>query len=354
VARLGGDEFTVLLPGLHHVDDARAVTDKIVSAFRRPFTLDGTQVFVTISGGVAVFPDHGDSVDSVVKKADAAMYRAKARGRDRVEVYGPEMEHAASARVALETDLHAAVGLAQMRTDYQPIVELASGRMVGVEALVRWEHPELGLLGPDQFIPLAEETGLVVGIDRWVLAEACRAGVAWSEQGAPLRVAVNLSAYHFTSDEVVAAVAMALDSSGLPAESLELEITESMAVHEAGDASILLRELSGLGVRIAIDDFGTGYSMLSSLRRFPLQRVKIDRSFVAGIGAQPDDGPIVAAMIDMAHSLGLSVTAEGVETVLQLDFLRQRGCDEVQGYLLGRPVPASALPRAGVLLAPAG
>jgi EAL domain-containing protein (putative c-di-GMP-specific phosphodiesterase class I) len=282
--------------------------------------------------------------ETLLKHADIAMYRAKARGGNGYELYGGRSGDSAYPRLALEADLHNALDNEELRVVYQPIVDLTTRRVVGVEALVRWHHRTLGVVRPDEFIPLAEEAGLVVALDTWVLREACRQTRTWGDAGLPsLRMSVNLSGRHLQHPRMAVTVIEALRDAGIDPSQLELEVTESVAVAEIGDTRETLEGLRGLGVTIAIDDFGTGYSMLSRLRQFPLDTLKIDRSFVTEITDSEDDAPIVSATIAMAHSLGLRVIAEGVETEPQLQYLRRNGCDLAQGYLLSRPVEADAV-----------
>lgn len=346
VARMGGDEFMLLLTGLARPDDAVLVAQKILDGFRRPFTVAGHQLFVTPSIGIAGYPEDGLWPAELLKNADSAMYRAKQRGRNGYQVYASAMNAGAGERLALEAGLHRALEDDQLRLVYQPQVELRSGRVVGVEALVRWPHPELGMVGPDRFIPLAEQTGLIVALDGWVLRTACAQAKAWERAGLPpLRIAVNVSGETFQRPGLLDTVGGALAASGLNPARLELEVTESVAVGEEGESLEAIRHLRRLGVGVAVDDFGTGYSTLSHLQRFPLDRLKIDRSFVQAIERPDDEAPIVAAVIAMAHALKLEVTAEGVETPEQQAFLAGHACDEAQGYLLSRPLEPQALER---------
>ncbi|HVF74240.1 MAG TPA: EAL domain-containing protein [Acidimicrobiales bacterium] len=344
VARMGGDEFTLLLPGIHRDEDATIIAGKILEGFRMPFTVGENELFMTPSVGIALYPSDGLRYETLLKHADIAMYRAKARGGNSYELYGPRAGDGAYPRLALEADLHNAIEHDELRVAYQPIVELTSGAVVGVEALVRWQHHSLGIIRPDEFIPLAEEVGLVVAVDTWVLQTACLQAQAWEREGLPsLRISVNMSGRHLQHPRMAVTVIEAMRAAGLDPSRLELEVTESVAVDEVGDTREKLDGLRGLGVSVAIDDFGTGYSMLSRLRQFPLDTLKIDRSFVNEIAHADDEAPIVAATIAMAHSLGLRVVAEGVETEEQLSFLRRHGCELAQGYLLGRPMAADAL-----------
>lgn len=342
VARMGGDEFTLLLTGLRSASEAAVVAEKVLAAFHRPVVLDGQELFVTASMGIAVAPEDGTRPSVLLKNADTAMYRAKERGRNCYEAYALDMNAAAQGRLALEGDLHNALDTEQLRVVYQPQVDLATGRVVGVEALARWPHPVLGPVEPNTFIPLAEETGLIVPLDDWVMRTACAQGRAWADAGLPpLRIAVNLSGRAFQRTRVVERVTNTLARTGLEPDRLELEVTESMAVDQVSDTRPVFRALEALGVKLAIDDFGTGYSALSRLQGFPFHTLKIDRSFVQGIESATDEAPIVAAMIAMAHALKLGVVAEGVETPSQRAFLDRHGCDMAQGYLFSRPIEAS-------------
>jgi len=344
VARMGGDEFTLLLTGVRRDDDALVVAGKIIDAFRAPFVVGDHELFITPSVGMALYPDDGMRYETLLKHADIAMYRAKARGGNAYELYTSRSGESAYPRLALEADLHNAIENEELRVVYQPIVDLATDAVVGVEALVRWHHRSIGVVRPDEFIPLAEEAGLVVALDTWVLRDACRQMRVWADAGLPpVRLSVNLSGRHLQHPRMAVTVIEAVRDAGIEPGRLELEVTESVAVAEVGDTRDTLEGLRGLGVTVAIDDFGTGYSMLSRLRQFPLDTLKIDRSFVAEITASGDEAPIVSATIAMAHSLGLRVVAEGVETEAQLDCLRRNGCDLAQGYLFSRPVEADAV-----------
>ena len=357
VARMGGDEFTLLLPNLHHAGDAARVAAKVLESLRMPFTVAGHQLFVTASVGIAVYPSDGLRYETLLKHADIAMYRSKAAGGNTYELYGARtVDPVAYPRLSLESDLHHALTRHELRLVYQPQLDLTGGRVRGVEALVRWKHPSLGEIGPTEFLPLAEEAGLIGAIDSWVLEEACRHAAAWhrssrasgdgprgdGHQGevGDLRVAVNVSARHLQHPRFADSVLTALARSGLRPSALELEVTEGTAVTDVNDVRDSLARLRKAGVRVAIDDFGTGYSMLSRLRDFPLDTLKIDRSFIAEIHDPADEAPIVSATIAMARSLGLEVVAEGVEAAAQLGFLRQAGCDIAQGFLLSHPVEA--------------
>jgi diguanylate cyclase (GGDEF)-like protein len=340
VARLGGDEFTVLLPDVGQAVDAAKVAGKVLDVIRVPFDIDGREIFVTSSMGISLYPDDGRDAETLVKNADAAMYRAKEQGRDRYLLYTPALNATALERLALESSLRKALPNDELLLHYQPIVDVATRRVHGVEALLRWNHPELGLVPPADFIPLAEVTGLILAMGPWVLRTACAQARAWQELHPGLRVAVNLSARQFQEPGLVGHVTDALADTGLDPRLLQLEITESSAMQNAQAAIQTLRELKALGVGLSIDDFGTGYSSLSYLRRFPIDTLKIDQSFIRDIGADPDDAAIASAIIALARTLKLSVVAEGVETAEQLAFVARHGCDQTQGYLFSRPLSA--------------
>ena len=344
VARMSGDEFTLLVTGLRSTGEAAFVAEKVMAVFRAPFPVAGQELFVSPSLGIAVAPEDGTRPSVLLKNADTAMYRAKERGRNCFEIYSVDMNSAAEARLSLEGDLHNALGNGELRVVYQPQIDMVTGRVNGVEALARWDHPSLGSIAPDMFIPLAEESGLIVALDDFVLRTACGQARAWADAGLPkLRMAVNLSGQGFWRARIVERVSEALALTGLDPPQLELELTESMAVDAVTDARPLFRELEALGVRLAIDDFGTGYSALGRLQGLPFHTLKIDRSFVVGVENPFDEAPIVAAMIAMAHALQLEVVAEGVENEAQQAFLARHGCDIAQGFLFGRPVEATVI-----------
>jgi len=341
VARLGGDEFVVVLTDVDGAT-ARQVADKILRSLANAHSVGAHRLHATPSLGIAMFPADGENVETLMKNADTAMYHAKTTGRNNAQFFTAAMNEAASARLALETSLRRAVERAEFELHYQPQVELASGRVVGVEALVRWRHPERGLVSPLTFIPLAEETGLIAPLGEWVLDQALRQLAAWRAAGSDgLRMAVNLSAHQLRDPSFAAGVAAALARHRVPAEWLELEITESVAMADPRATIELLEELRRMGVDLAIDDFGTGYSSLSYLKLLPIQRLKLDRSFVMDIERDPNDAAICSATIALAHSLGLGVVAEGVETEAQRDYLARLDCDILQGYLFSRPLPAA-------------
>jgi diguanylate cyclase (GGDEF)-like protein len=340
VARLGGDEFVVLLPELEDKAMASTVATTILDAFTEPFTVSGHRVFASPSIGIAVFPADGHDPDTLLKNADTAMYRAKERGRRTFCSYESSMNDHAHERLDLEARLHGAIARNELRLHYQPKIHLPTGRITGMEALLRWEHPDLGLLQPASFIPLAEESGLIVPIGEWALHEACRQNQEWTAAGfTPLVVAVNLSPRQFQQQRIEDVTARILRSTGLDPARLELEVTESLAMHEPAHVTATLGDLRAMGVQCSIDDFGTGYSGLSQLTQLPIDKLKIDKSFVATIDSDRE-APIVMAVVALAHGLGLAVVAEGVETDAQLERLRELGCDEMQGFLFSRPVSA--------------
>ena len=340
LAHQGGDEFTVVISADDLSKNAAGIAGKLLEAIARPLTVNGRELVVTGSIGISIFPRDGDEPESLVKNAEAAMYRAKELGRNCCQFYAGEMNARSEARVALEHELRRALDRDEFLVYYQPKVSLRTGRISGMEALVRWQSPERGMVGPDSFIPLAEETGLIVPLGAWVLRTACAQNRAWQDAGLPaLPVAVNLSPRQFRQQDIAALVEDALTGSGLDPRYLELEITESMVMRDADRVAALLGDLKRLGVSLSMDDFGTGYSSLSYLKRFPFDTLKIDQSFVRDITCDPDNAAIAKAIIAMAHSLHLKVIAEGVETEGQLAYLRSHGCDEMQGYYFSRPVP---------------
>ncbi|HJS59627.1 MAG TPA: EAL domain-containing protein [Vicinamibacteria bacterium] len=346
VARLGGDEFTLLLPNVGRVEDVTLVAEKLLEAVRRPVRIDNSELFVTASIGISLFPDDGDDPDVLVKNADTAMYRAKELGRDNYQMYAPAMNATAVERLALETSFRRALSRDELLLYYQPILDLATGEPIGVEALLRWNRPGVGLVSPLDFIPMAEATGLILPIGPWLLKTACNQVKRWHQTIRPgLRLAMNLSARQFQQPDVAASVQRALRAADFPTDCLDLEITESWAMQNADAAILTMRELKALGISLSIDDFGIGYSSLSYLKRFPIDKLKIDRSFIKDIPSDPDDTAIVAAVLALAQSLKLKVVAEGVETEEQREFLTGLGCDQAQGFLFGRPLPAEECER---------
>jgi diguanylate cyclase (GGDEF)-like protein len=341
VARFGGDELALLFTSARGAGDAAGAAEGVLEALRNPVELDGHEVYVTASVGVSLFPHDGDDAETLLSSAVAAMYRAREQGGNCYRFYSPDMNEEALRRLSLECDLRRALERGEFVVHYQPQVELASGRFVGAEALVRWQHPRLGLVSPAEFIPLAEATGMIVPLGEWVLRTAVRQCGDWQGRGlGPLRVAVNLSPRQFQQPDLVEAVRGSLLEAGLDPRQLELEVTESSVVSNREAAVATLSEIRGVGVRVAIDDFGTGHSSLGYLKHLPVDTLKIDRSFVRDLATDPNDEAIVAAVVKLGHSLGLKVKAEGVEDEAQSRLLGALGCDEAQGYLFGRALPA--------------
>ena len=343
IARLAGDEFVFLLADMAHADDAARVAGKILKALEAPFVDDGREFFIGASLGVAIYPGDGSGPEELLRHADVAMYRAKERGKAGIQFYAPEMTAKTMVRRSLERDLRHALERDEFLLDYQPVIEADTGRIMGAEALLRWRHPARGLVMPDEFIPVAEENGLIVPIGRWVLESACAQTHAWRKRGHDLCVSVNLSARQFLENHLHETVTEVLVDSGLPPEALKLEITETMLMRHTEEVIVNVLALRRLGVEIALDDFGTHYSSFGYLKRFRADYIKIDRSFVEGVATDADDAAIVRAMISMAHALGIRVVAEGVENAGQAARLRELGCDLLQGYYFGKPMTAEAL-----------
>ena len=341
LARLGGDEFAIIQLGVDRPDDASLLANRIVAAFRDPFDIDGHQLVIGTSVGVAVAPGDGTSSQKLLTNADIALYLAKTEGRGTVRFFEPEMDARIQLRRALELDLRGAIARNEFEIYYQPLVNLAAGRVVAFEALLRWHHPIRGLVFPAEFIPLAEETGMIVLIGEWALRAACVEAETWPQD---ISVAVNLSPIQFKKGNLVATVKSALDISGLRPDRLELEITKSILLQDTASILTALHQLRKMGVAVALDDFGTGYSSLSYLRSFPFDKIKIDQSFVRDLIKNDDAMSIIRAVTGLGHNLRMTTTAEGVETLEQLDKLREEGCTEVQGYIFSRPIPASGLP----------
>ena len=347
VARMGGDDFSFVLTGMRQTHDAGEVAQKILASFARdPISLGDSEIFVAASIGISIYPFDGVDTTTLVKNADAALYHAKKEGRNNFQYYAAQMNASAGQRLALETGLRRALEREEFVLYYQPKVDLASGKITGMEALLRWQSAERGLVAPAEFIPLLEETGLILPVGEWVLHAACKQAQSWQTAGFPdIRIAVNLSALQFRQPDIVGLILDILKKNDLDpgAGSLELELTESLLMNNAEGTIATLGKLREIGVQFSVDDFGTGYSSLSYLKRFPISSLKIDRSFVSGLADSRDDAAIVAAIISLGHSLGLKVIAEGVETMEQLDYLRKMKCGEMQGYLFSRPVPAAEM-----------
>lgn len=342
VARLGGDEFVLLLNGLCDGDSVTALMERLLQEIGAPWVTQNGQFDVTCSVGVAMYPDDGEDAQTLLKHADSAMYRAKERGRNNFQFFTSELNAQMSERLELESGLRRALERDQFCLYYQPRIDLASGRIIGAEALMRWQVAPNEMMQPGRFIPLAEETGLIVPMGQWALREACRQNQRWRAAGLPsLVVAVNVSLRQFQRDDFLHAITDALEESGLPAGGLEIEVTESSVMHNAERLIDMLCNIKALGVHISVDDFGTGYSSLSYLKRFPVDRLKIDRSFVQDILFDKDGEAIVRTIIALGHNLGLKVVAEGVETAEQVQYLRDNDCDELQGFYYGRPMPAA-------------
>ncbi|MES2370522.1 MAG: EAL domain-containing protein [Pseudomonadota bacterium] len=341
VARQGGDEFVLVLTELHEENEILAIVSRLLEIISRPWMDEGQEYGLSCSVGISCYPQDGGDPDALLRCADAAMYKAKESGRSTYHFYTPELNLAISERLELENSLRHALEREEFRVYYQPRIDVASGRIIGAEALIRWDCPGKGIIPPDSFISIAEETGLIIPIGRWILEEACRQNSAWQRAGLPpINVSVNLSPIQFRHTGLVQSVDSALAQAGLDPAFLELELTESFVMHDAERINVAMKALKTLGVDIAVDDFGTGYSSLSYLKRFPVDRLKVDKSFVRDIDSDPDDAAIVRAIITLGHALGLKVVAEGVETLAHLEFLRQHGCDELQGYYFSRPIPA--------------
>jgi diguanylate cyclase (GGDEF)-like protein len=346
VARFGGDEFVMVANSIVDEADALRMAAAVIDALVRPVRIAGIDIHTSPSIGIAVYPADGGTIDALLAHADSAMYAAKARGRGNAQRYAPGMQRGAEDGVQLESDLHAAIALNQFELFYQPKVDARTGAVRSAEALIRWAHPERGVVSPADFIPLAEECGLIGVIGEWVIREACRQARAWQDAGVQaLRISVNLAASQFRDVGLVDSIRRALEDAALDARYLEVELTESAVMTNPEQSVTILEQLSAMGVLVSVDDFGTGYSSMSYLRRFPIDKLKIDRIFINEIVSRAEDASIVRAIVSLAHSLRLKVVAEGVETAAQLEFLRDAGCDEYQGYHYSRPLPAAEFER---------
>lgn len=343
VARLNSEQLALILPPLSNRQDAAHIAQTILDTLSKPFDLQGFEVFVTNSIGMALYPEDGSDIDSLLKAANTAMKVAFQLGGNRYQLYTPDISEKSYDRLILEMSLHHALERSEFVVYYQPQIDLRTGRMVGAEALIRWQHPERGLVSPLEFIPIAEETGFIVPLNEWVLQTACQQAHQWQKAGYSLTIAVNLSGIQFNQPGLSQRILQVLEATGLDPSCLDLELTESAVVKNPETAIATLRELKSLGIKLSLDDFGTGYSSFSYLQQFPFDLLKIDRSFVRNVTEDSKNAAILIAIIQMAHSLNLKVVAEGVETFEQQEFLRQHQCDMMQGYYFSRPVPADSL-----------
>ena len=345
ISRLGGDEFTVIAEELHSPADIASIAHKFISAFKQPFVVEDHEFYLTCSIGISIYPQNGKTTEELLRNADAAMYKAKDLGRNNFQFYAEEMTAKALQQVVMETSLRRSLEQYKFVVHYQPLVDMITARVIGMEALVRWQHPELGLIQPDEFIPLAEETGLIIPLGEWVLTTACYQIKAWYDLGLkPGRMAVNLSGKQLLMDNIADVIKDVLERTGCRPEWLELEVSEGFYMRDPVHSIAILNQIKKLGIDLVIDDFGTGFSSLSQLKQLPVSKLKIDRSFIRNIPNDPDDAAIARAVIALAKSMRLKVIAEGVETVEQLRFLNQEGCDEVQGYLYSEAIPAERIP----------
>ena len=345
LSRIGGGEFSVFLPGVGPVDRAPSVARRVLSNLTEPFHLDGHDLFVTANIGIAIYPNDGENIEDLLSNAHIAMAHAKRGGQNDYHFYSESLNVELQERVSLENQLRGALDRGELLLHYQPKLDLRTGRIIGAEALMRWQHPELGLVPPFTFIPIAEDIDLIGSFGEWALITACRQVRAWHDAGfSPIRVSVNVSAKQFRRGNLPETVRNALEVGGVEGKYLILELTESVIMDRPQETAEMLRAIKEMGVKISIDDFGTGYSSLSTLKRFPIDELKIDRSFVMGLPDAVDSAAIVTAIIGMAHTLALTVVAEGVEKTEQLEFLKERGCEEYQGYFWSKPVPATEWP----------
>ncbi|MCB4756268.1 MAG: EAL domain-containing protein [Elusimicrobia bacterium] len=344
IARLGGDEFMLLFPGINHIDDAMKLTEKVLDSLRPPFNIDGQELFITASVGISVYPYDGEDANTLLRNADTAMYRAKGQGRNSYQMFTPEMHVEAHEQLSLGNSFRRALDRNEFVLHYQPQTNIGTGDIVGVEALIRWQHPDFGLLPPSRFIHWAEDTGMIIPIGEWVLRQACQQSKKWQGEGWPhLRISVNLSALQFRQKNLIDLVTRVLKESGLPPDSLELELTETVVMENVGPSISVPHSLRAMGVRFSIDDFGTGYSSLNYLKRFPANTIKMDRAFVSDLSVDSKDAAIATAVIALGHGLDLTVVAEGVETDSQLNILKDLRCDNMQGFLFSHPLPAEDL-----------
>jgi EAL domain-containing protein (putative c-di-GMP-specific phosphodiesterase class I) len=344
IARLDSNKFGIFQANITGLDQVMRLSHNLLNAFSSPFFLDGNEVRVGANLGISIYPDDCQNSDRLLENADIAMHQAKSQGRNTYQFYSTKFNENLQERLALENELYGAIQRQELLLHYQPQVSLATGQIVGVEALLRWQNPLRGMISPAKFIPIAEETGLILTIGEWVLQTACAQNLAWqTAELSPLRMAVNLSARQFKQKNLIEIVMETLARTGLGANYLELELTEGLLIDNVEQSIAILEELHTLGIIFALDDFGTGYSSLSYLKRFPLQSLKIDQSFVRDITIDPNSAAITEAVISLAHSLQLNVIAEGVETKAQWSYLKEKGCEEVQGYYLSRPLPADRL-----------
>jgi EAL domain-containing protein (putative c-di-GMP-specific phosphodiesterase class I) len=341
IARHGGDEFVLVLPDQTNEEQASQIIQRILAAIARPIVIDGNELHITCSLGASFYPQDGSDGETLLKNADAAMYRAKELGRNTFQFYGKEINARISERLGMENSLRRAIERDELVLRYQPQINLGTGKIVGAEALIRWQHPKLGTVPPDQFIPLAEETGLIDAIGDWVLRTACAQNKAWQDASLPaIMVSVNLSARQFRQKGFAESVSQILRETGLQSRYLGLELTEGLVMHNTAAGTLILEQLKQMGVNLSIDDFGTGYSSLSYLKRFPIDELKIDQSFVRDVMIDPNDATIAKAIIALALELNLKVTAEGVETCEHIAFLRKHRCDQAQGFYFSKPLPS--------------
>ena len=340
VARLGGDEFTILLEDINNLKDIVRVADRLTKTICKPIIIDDQEIYTSTSVGIAIYPDDGDDVDILLKHADTAMYHAKSQGRNNYQFFNATMNEASVQQFTMENALRKSIQNNELCLYYQPQINVVSGEVVGMEALIRWKHPERGFISPSTFIPLAEETGLIMEIGEWVLREACRQGAEWEQQGyRPVTLSVNLSAKQLRDEHINELIVKILFETGMNPKNLGIELTESALILDPDIAHQRLTSIKSLGVKLSLDDFGTGYSSLSYLKRFPIDTLKIDQTFIRDINNNHEDASLVKAIIAMAHGLGLDVVAEGVEHQEQLEFLGENTCDTIQGFLFSRPLP---------------